>query len=92
MQSRDRSVWSVRPVSLDRTGRTGLLGHDSNGRTAADKIAGAGQLGKDCWDRTALPEQTEQNPWDKTAERGRTGKVSLTGHPGQYRQGRRARA
>ncbi len=70
-------------VSLDKTERTGLPGHDSGIKRAVDKGVWAEQLEKDSWDRTAgrgWLDRTAGRRWpDRTAGRGWPGQDSRAG-------------
>jgi hypothetical protein len=58
-------------VSLERTKVTGLPGHDSGVRRAADKVVWAGQLEQDRWVRTGGSGQSGQyDSQDRTSESG----------------------
>jgi hypothetical protein len=68
-------------VSLDRTERTGLPGHDSGIKRTVDKGVWAEQLEQDSWDKAA-------HSWDRTAGIGQLGqdrrdKTAGTEQPGQ---------
>jgi hypothetical protein len=70
-------------VSLDRTERTGLPGHDSGIKRAVDKGFWAEQLEQDSWDRAAGTEQPGRNGRDRTSRQDSWYKTAWTGHPGQ---------
>jgi hypothetical protein len=65
-------------VSLDKTERTGLLGHDSDIKRAVDKGVWAEQL-----EQTAGTGQQGQDSQDGTAGTGQPGRTAGVGHLGQ---------
>jgi hypothetical protein len=63
-------------VSLDRTERTGLPGHDSHIKRAVDKGVWAEKLEKDSWYMTAWTGKPGQDSRDRTARTGKSGQAS----------------
>jgi hypothetical protein len=74
-------------VSLDRTERTELSGHDSGVKIPVDKGVWPEQLEQDNWDRTAWTGQPGQDSRDRTAGTGQPGQDSRdrTAETGQPR-------
>jgi hypothetical protein len=78
-------------VSLDRTERTGLPGHDSNIKRAVDKGVWAEQLDQDSWDRAAGTGQLGQNGREMTARQDSWCGDSLDRTTGTRQQGQNSR-
>jgi hypothetical protein len=76
-------------VSLDRTERTGLPGHDTGIKRAVDKSVWAEQLGEDSWNRAQG--QDIQDGTAGTARQDSWYRTAWTGQPGQNSWDRTAR-